>query len=289
MHRPHYVIVSSDSLRVRRISVATVVFCAISGLIVFGAIVLWGLRTLGLVAPADPTIARIERAEAEISRLFERDASIRSGLKLVQFGDAERRLGTGGLAASAALFGGSATEQRAEQLSRRVDLVRSSFDVLGRLASERSGLFTHLPILKPIAGGYRLDDFGMRIHPISHRRRMHEGVDIRQPTGTPVHAPGDGIVVEAGWRAGYGKAIAIDHGYGYVSLLAHLSAIDVHAGDTLRRGDLIGRSGATGVTTGPHLHFEIMLNGVRQNPADYFLLTLPNDPCELVATSAPLD
>jgi murein DD-endopeptidase MepM/ murein hydrolase activator NlpD len=111
----------------------------------------------------------------------------------------------------------------------------------------------------------------MRIHPVLHIYRPHAGIDIINDVGTPVYASGDGVVRFAGrTEGGYGVVVEINHGYGYSSLYGHLSKVLVHPGKTVRRGDLIGRSGRTGLVSGPHLHYEVRKNGARQNPVDYF-------------------
>ncbi len=108
--------------------------------------------------------------------------------------------------------------------------------------------------------------FGMRWHPILKRYRHHHGVDFAAPYGTPVSSIGDGVVVYAGWKGGYGKYIRIRHPNGYQSGYGHLSRIYVRRGQRVKQGQLIGRVGSTGLSTGPHLHFEILKDGRFVNP-----------------------
>ncbi len=108
--------------------------------------------------------------------------------------------------------------------------------------------------------------FGMRWHPILKRYRHHHGVDFAAPYGTPVSSIGDGVVVFAGWKGGYGKYIRIRHPNGYMSGYGHLSRIYVRRGQRVKQGQLIGRVGSTGLSTGPHLHFEILKDGRFVNP-----------------------
>jgi len=118
----------------------------------------------------------------------------------------------------------------------------------------------------PLGGGYT-SGFGTRIDPFTKERRFHNGLDIRVPIGTAVGASADGIVIAAGWANGYGKMIKIAHYNGYTTLYGHLSKIYVRVGQKVKRGQIIGRSGCTGRTTGPHLHFTVWYKSKPVNPA----------------------
>lgn len=118
-----------------------------------------------------------------------------------------------------------------------------------------------LPVTGRITSG-----FGPRFHPILRRYKLHTGVDIAAPIGTPVYAAAEGVVVHAGWLGAYGNAVIIDHGGGVSTLYGHLSSISVSPGQTVSQGELIGGVGSTGLSTGPHLHFEKRLQGTPVNP-----------------------
>lgn len=120
------------------------------------------------------------------------------------------------------------------------------------------------PVKGPIASG-----FGYRYHPILHKQKFHNGLDIAVPSGTPVLAADSGVVLVAGWRGGYGNYVAIDHGNGISSGYGHNSSLLVHEGEAVVRGQVIARSGSTGLSTGPHVHFEIRVNGDPVNPLSY--------------------
>lgn len=112
--------------------------------------------------------------------------------------------------------------------------------------------------------------FGYRTHPISGSRRMHSGVDIAGPTGQPIITAADGLVVSSGWRGGYGMAVVIDHGGGLATLYAHQSRLLVSEGTVVEAGQQIGEIGSTGYSTGPHLHYEVRVDGVPKDPMEWY-------------------
>ncbi|MEL7221829.1 MAG: M23 family metallopeptidase, partial [Bacteroidota bacterium] len=126
------------------------------------------------------------------------------------------------------------------------------------------------PSISPLADDLkRTASFGDSRHPITKQKRFHRGIDFRASTGTPVLAAGAGEVLEVGDKGNYGNCIIIVHDEIYQTLYAHLASIEVKAGDYLTAGQVIGTVGSTGMSTGPHLHYEVIKNGKRVNPADY--------------------
>ena len=113
----------------------------------------------------------------------------------------------------------------------------------------------------------------MRAHPILHIDRPHEGIDVSAPSGTPIEAPAAGVVVSAGWETGFGNCVVLDHGFGVVTKYAHASRLLVRAGQHVKRGERIALVGSTGLATGPHLHYEVHVNG---KPVDPLRYVLPN-------------
>jgi len=111
----------------------------------------------------------------------------------------------------------------------------------------------------------------MRSHPVLGGRRQHHGIDLAAPTGTPVYATADGVIGRADWYSSYGLYISINHGAAMETRYAHLSRLAVAAGDTVKKGDLIGYVGSTGRSTGPHLHYEVRVEGVAVNPLPYMV------------------
>lgn len=132
-------------------------------------------------------------------------------------------------------------------------------------------VFSVYPIGKPAEGSVS-SGFGYRADPFNRKRAFHSGIDLAAPKGGEVVSTADGVVEKSGWCDAYGKCIVIRHAHGYKTLYAHLSAIEVSKGDKVTSGQLIGRVGSTGRSTGPHLHYEIFKNGKRINPAKYITL-----------------
>jgi len=120
-----------------------------------------------------------------------------------------------------------------------------------------------------VSGGRLSSNFGTRVHPVTGKSKFHKGVDIAAPRGNPVYAYASGTVTYAGWASGYGNFIAISHGNGMVTRYGHLSAINVRVGQKVSTRQRIGAVGSTGVSTGPHLHFEVLINGSFKNPLNY--------------------
>ncbi len=135
---------------------------------------------------------------------------------------------------------------------------------------DQKQLLASAPSVWP-ARGYVTSDFAVRLDPYTADRVMHDGIDIAAAPGTPIKAPADGAVVFAGLEGGYGKVLVLDHGYGLKTRYGHLSRIDVKLGQKVRRGDHIASIGTTGRSTGPHLHYEVRVNGVPENPRKFIL------------------
>ncbi len=157
----------------------------------------------------------------------------------------------------------------ADDLTRRVDFEKSNYLEIANKLEENKKLYSSLPAIKPCTGTIGVHGFGMRMHPILHRIMMHEGIDIVADVGTPVHASGQGRVVYAGLKGGLGLAVEIDHGFGYISIYGHLSKILTKKGSKVSRGDVIAQTGNTGLSTGPHLHYEVEHNGIKQDPMKF--------------------
>ncbi len=128
-----------------------------------------------------------------------------------------------------------------------------------------------VPSRMPLEGAALTSGFGMRNHPVLGGRRQHQGIDLAAPTGTPVYATADGVVGRADLYSSYGLFISLEHGASMETRYAHLSRLAVAAGDSVKKGDLIGYGGSTGRSTGPHLHYEVRVEGLAVNPIPYMV------------------
>ncbi len=156
-------------------------------------------------------------------------------------------------------------------LLEKIKFQQEKFDLLVQKFAEKQDLAKRIPAIVPMNGVFSDQGFGMRLHPILRKWRMHEGLDIIGIYGTPVLAAGAGVVKFVGWNGSLGLCVVIDHGYGYETTYGHLSRTNVREGQKVVRYQKIGECGNTGLSTGPHLHYEVSFNGEKQNPVHYFL------------------
>jgi murein DD-endopeptidase MepM/ murein hydrolase activator NlpD len=157
----------------------------------------------------------------------------------------------------------------ANSIETNLKFETSNYDHIKNKFKKDKKLFNCIPAISPINSAIG-DRFGYRFHPILKKKRMHHGLDFLSNTGEKVLAPGDGVISYVGSKAGYGKVIRINHGYGYETIYAHLSKYKVKRGQKIKRGDLIALSGNSGsLSTGPHLHYEVRHNGVCLNPRNF--------------------
>jgi murein DD-endopeptidase MepM/ murein hydrolase activator NlpD len=159
------------------------------------------------------------------------------------------------------------------KLGRQVEERSDQLGVLEALLVQDSANRKFMPTLAPIIDGWFSSNFGYRIDPFTGLQTFHEGIDFPAESGTTVVAAASGKVVESGFHPQYGKIVAIDHGNGLVSRYAHAAQVYVNDGDLVVRGQRVATVGSTGRSTGPHLHFEVRLNGVPQNPARFLRST----------------
>jgi murein DD-endopeptidase MepM/ murein hydrolase activator NlpD len=227
------------------------------------------LRTIG---------GRLQGLQNKLASLSDQGNELRLLVDLPKLDDDTRSAGFGGTDERIDLGVPSGVNRMLNDL--RVSMTKAEKELQLQQVSYRESvekydknqlMYPCLPAIKPMEGFYSMHGFGMRDHPVYHRVLFHEGLDISNDVGTPVHATGDGVVEAAGrTQAGLGNMIVINHGYGYTTVYGHLDKILVQPGEGVKRGAMIARSGRTGVVTGPHLHYEVRLNGVLQNPVDFF-------------------
>ena len=161
-----------------------------------------------------------------------------------------------------------------DKLERRVELLTTSLDEAMDSVRVHAAVFRARPSIRPVQApdSWISSSFShSRFHPVLLVNRPHPGLDISAPEGTAILATAAGRVVFAGTRAGYGKTVEIDHGYGYVTRYAHAASVNVKRGDRVERGSLLGEIGRTGIATAPHLHYEVLVDGRAANPRDYML------------------
>jgi murein DD-endopeptidase MepM/ murein hydrolase activator NlpD len=208
-----------------------------------------GLRLLAGLAPTDPQVKQ-GGIGGPTGQWSERDSLAAAGAN-----------GADALAARVDM----------DQLTRRANiLVRSIGEAYDSLSSQRAR-YGALPSIMPTQGWLTSAFARERVHPILHLARPHEGIDVTAKMGAPIEAPAAGLVTQVSWVEGYGNMLTIDHGYGLVTRYAHCSKIDVVRGQRVKRGQVIARVGSTGLSTGPHLHYEVWVNGRPVNPMKYVL------------------
>ncbi len=167
-----------------------------------------------------------------------------------------------------AVDGNGMLDEELQALRSRAISLDSSLDQLNRKWEERLRILASTPQGLPVTGSYS-DGFGWRKDPFSGEPEYHTGLDIVAPSGTAVRATADGVVIRVGRESGYGRMVQLSHGYGLGTLYGHLSATLVRPGQRIRRGELIGRVGSTGRSTGPHVHYEVVKGGHRVDPRKY--------------------
>ena len=157
-----------------------------------------------------------------------------------------------------------------DSLDKKVKAQEQEARALKSYFEDQQALLASAPSIWPVRG-WVTSDFSVRLDPYTGERVMHEGIDIATGMGTPVRAPADGTVVFAGQEGGYGHVLVLDHGYGLKTRYGHLQSINVKVGEKVKRGQFVAAVGNTGRSTGPHVHYEVRVNGVADNPRKFIL------------------
>jgi murein DD-endopeptidase MepM/ murein hydrolase activator NlpD len=220
---------------------------------------------------AEEVLTNVENRDNGIYRLYFEVNPIPEEQRKQGFGGVNRYKKYEGFSNSDLII---STNKRIDILQKRIIVQSKSLDEITALAKDKEKFLAKIPAIQPIknedltrmASGY-----GYRSDPFTKVRKFHYGMDFTAPRGTPIYATGDGTVKRADGRAsGYGRHIRIDHGYGYISLYAHLYKYNVKRGQRVKRGDLIGYVGSTGRSQAPHLHYEVSINKKRINPVNFY-------------------
>lgn len=223
---------------------------------------------------------KVDNLAVLLDELSSRDDNIyRAIFEADPLPDEVRNAGFGGVNRYKELEGYDNTElmkaltQKIDKLSNQMYVQSKSYDELSKLASRKNDMLASIPAIQPVSNrdlNRMASGFGYRIHPVYKTRKLHTGMDFSAPTGTEIYATGNGKVIAAEYDRGYGYHVIIDHGFGYQTLYGHMSKMKVKKGQTVNRGEVIGLIGNTGTSTAPHLHYEVIKNGKKINPINFY-------------------
>jgi murein DD-endopeptidase MepM/ murein hydrolase activator NlpD len=180
-------------------------------------------------------------------------------------------------------------------VDKAVAAARKAFDSgpWPQMTRNKEAMFASIPAIQPISNKNLIalaSGFGYRIHPVYKVKKMHYGIDFAATIGTPIYATADGTIIKVEFSfSGYGNMVEIDHGFGYKTRYAHMHGFAVKSGQKVKRGELIGYVGSTGLSTAPHLHYEVYINNVAKNPVYYFFNDLNPDEYEKVLELAAVE
>ena len=223
------------------------------------------------VAHLEKVVTDLENRDENIYRsIFEADP-IPKSIRDAGYGGMEKYLQLEGYVGSRTVI--EATK-RVDKLGKKLYVLSKSYDEIMELASNKEAMLASIPAIQPVKTNNQVriaSGFGWRIHPIYKVVRFHSGIDYIGRSGTPIYATGDGTVIKVEYsRTGYGNMIIVSHGFGYQTLYAHLGKPTVRRGQKVKRGEQIGTIGNTGLSTAPHLHYEVILNNIKLNPVYFF-------------------
>ena len=221
------------------------------------------------VAHISATLDRVERFDAKLRTAVTQLQDPERNLAIGPVGNADQDATIPG-PAPAAEANLTALPGKLSSLDTEASRQEQSLRELQEYFDDQRSLLASTPSIWPTRG-WVTSDFGTRIDPYTADRKMHQGMDIATPHGQPIYTPSDGTVVFVGTEGGYGKVLVVDHGYGVKTRYGHLSEIHVKLGQRVSRGDRVASVGNTGLSTGPHLHYEVRVNGIPENPRKFIL------------------
>lgn len=242
--------------------------------------------------------SRLNDVNEVLSDIEERDNNIyRTIFEAEPIAENIRKAGFGGVDRYSRLKGFENSElmvettKRLDRISKQLYIQSKSFDEVVNLIKNKGKMLASIPAIQPISNKelrHQPSGFGWRTHPIYKTPEFHPGMDFAAPSGTPIHATGDGVIERADNMArGYGNHVVINHSYGYKTLYGHMTHFVVHPGQKVKRGQLIGYVGSTGLSTAPHVHYEVIKNGSKVNPINFYYNDLtPEQYQELIDQSS---
>ena len=220
-------------------------------------------------------LADLQQRDDNIYRVIFEAEPIPSEIRMAGFGGANRYKELEGYDNSDVMI---MLTQKIDRVSKQIYIQSKSFDEVIKLAKNKEKLLSSIPSIMPISANDLKgtpSGYGYRTHPIYKIVKMHTGMDFNAAIGTPIYATGDGVVDRADAEAaGYGSHVVINHGFGYQTLYGHMSKMLVKPGQVVKRGEIIGLVGNSGISSGPHVHYEVIRNGEKVNPVNYYFLDL---------------
>ncbi|MFA4922990.1 MAG: M23 family metallopeptidase [Ignavibacteriaceae bacterium] len=272
---------------IKRIKTKLVLLIAISFLILSSS----GFYLINKIAPFKPLssnsayqnqivslITDYQKVSIQLDSLIKVNNELRIAANLQPISNEVRELGVGGGEFNLSIDYLKSSESSSlkqvdffvDKLLTKIKFEKQNIDDISSALTRNELLFKDIPAIKPCNGTLGAHGFGMRLHPILHVIRMHNGIDIITNVGTPVYASGGGLIDFVGVKNGFGLCVEIDHGFGYRTIYAHLSGTKVKQGQKVERNVLIAFTGNTGLSAGPHLHYEVLHDGINLDPEQFF-------------------
>jgi len=223
-------------------------------------------------------IKNYQKVNTQLDSLLKVNNELRVAANLPVISNEEQKLGVGGgsFDLSFDFKNGvkdeelKAVDSFVDKLLTKIKFEKQNVDEIAFALKRNEELYKDIPAIKPCSGSLAAHGFGMRLHPILHILRMHNGLDILTNVGTPVYASGGGVIDFVGYKNGFGLCVEIDHGFGYRTIYGHLSNTKAKQGQKVSRNTLIAFTGNTGLSAGPHLHYEVLHDGINLDPELFF-------------------
>ncbi|RBL93182.1 peptidoglycan DD-metalloendopeptidase family protein [Chitinophaga flava] len=223
-------------------------------------------------------LAQLEERDNEIYRVIFEASPIPDSTRLGKINRDEEAAQLQSFASSEII---ASTSVLLKEITNRIKAQEKSYEEIDNLVKNKQQMLASIPAIQPVANKdlkHVASGFGYRIDPIYKTMKFHAGLDFAAPSGTPIYATGNGVVEEASLSdVGYGNHVIVRHGYGYKTLYGHMFRMKVKAGQTVKRGDVVGWVGSTGKSTGPHCHYEVIKNGEKVDPVYFFFNDLTAD------------